>query len=92
MQSPPSDVCVCFCKSCFHLVTSCQWNRYRAGVLSERSQAERQIHQERRAFPASSVVKNSPAMQEAQVQSLVQEHPLEKEMATRSSILVWEIR
>ena len=33
-------------------------------------------------------------MQEAQemrVQSLSQEHPLEEEMATRSSILAWEI-
>ena len=30
-------------------------------------------------------------MQETQVQSLVQEDPLEKEMATHSSILAWEI-
>ena len=30
-------------------------------------------------------------MQEMQVQSLGQEDPLEKEMATRSSILAWEI-
>ena len=30
-------------------------------------------------------------MQEAQVQSLGQEDPLEKEMATHSSILAWEI-
>ena len=30
-------------------------------------------------------------MQETQVQSLGQEDPLEKEMATQSSILVWEI-
>ena len=30
-------------------------------------------------------------MQKAQVQSLSQEDPLEKEMATCSSILVWEI-
>ena len=36
----------------------------------------------------------SPAMQETQemqVQSLGQEDPLEKEMATHSSILAWEI-
>ena len=31
------------------------------------------------------------AMQETQVQSLGQEDPLEKEMATHSSILAWEI-
>ena len=37
------------------------------------------------------VVKNLPAMQETRVQSLGQEDPLEKEMATHSSILAWEI-
>ena len=36
------------------------------------------------------MVKNLPAMQETQVQSLGQEDPLEKEMATHSSILAWE--
>ena len=38
-------------------------------------------------FPGSSVVKNQSAMPETRVQSLGQEEPLEKEMATRSSIL-----
>ena len=37
------------------------------------------------------MVKNLPAMQEALVQSLGQEDPLEKEMATHSSILAWRI-
>ena len=37
------------------------------------------------------MVKNPPAMQETQVQSLGQEDPLEKETATHSSILDWEI-
>ena len=36
-------------------------------------------------------VKNLPAMQETQVQSLGQEDPLEKGMATHSSILGWRI-
>ena len=36
-------------------------------------------------------VKNLPAMQETQVRSLGQEDPLEKEMATHSSILAWKI-
>ena len=36
-------------------------------------------------------VKNLPAMQETWVQSLGQEDPLGKEMATHSSILVWRI-
>ena len=34
-------------------------------------------------------LKNLPAMRETQVQSLGQEDPLEKEMATHSSILAW---
>ena len=36
-------------------------------------------------------VKNLPAMQETRVRSLGWEDPLEKEMATRSSILAWKI-
>ena len=36
-------------------------------------------------------VKYSPAMQETRVQSLGQEDPLEKGMATHSSILAWRI-
>ena len=36
-------------------------------------------------------VKNMPAMQETWVQSLGQEDPLEKGMATHSSILAWRI-
>ena len=41
-------------------------------------------------FPGGSVVKNLPAMQETWVRSLGREDPLEKEMATPSSILAWE--
>ena len=37
------------------------------------------------------MVKNLPAMQETQVQSLGQEDPMEREMATHSSILAWKI-
>ena len=37
------------------------------------------------------IVKNPPAMQETQVQSLGQEDPLEEEMATHSSILARKI-
>ena len=43
------------------------------------------------AFLVAQTVKNLAATQEAQVQFLDQEEPLEKWMATRSSILVWEI-
>ena len=37
------------------------------------------------------MVKNLPAMQETGVQSLGQEDPLEKGMATHSRILAWDI-
>ena len=37
------------------------------------------------------MVKNLPAMQETQVQSLAQENPIEKGMATYSNILAWRI-
>ena len=37
------------------------------------------------------VVRRLPTMWETRVQSLVREDPLEKEMATHSSILVWKI-
>ena len=36
-------------------------------------------------------VKNLPAMWETRVRSLGQEDPLQKEMATHSSILAWRI-
>ena len=42
-------------------------------------------------FPSGSVIKNPCATQDTPVQSLGQEDPLEKEMATHSSILGWEI-
>ena len=37
------------------------------------------------------MVKNLPAVRETQVQSLGRKDPLEKEMATHSSILAWKI-
>ena len=37
------------------------------------------------------LVKNLPAMQETWVRSLGREDPLEKEVATHSSILAWRI-
>ena len=44
-----------------------------------------------RASLVAQSVKNLPAMQETWVQFLGQEDPLEKEMATCSSILTWRI-
>ena len=44
-----------------------------------------------RASLVTQTVKNPPLMQEARVQSVGQEDPLEKGMATQSSILAWKI-
>ena len=44
-----------------------------------------------RASLVAQTVKCLSAMQETQVQSLGREDPLEKEMATNSSILAWKI-
>ena len=43
------------------------------------------------ASPVAQMVKELPAMQEIQVQSLDQDDPVEKEMATQSNVLAWEI-
>ena len=42
-------------------------------------------------FPGGSVVENSPAMQKTWVRPLGWEEPLQKEMATYSSIFAWRI-
>ena len=42
-------------------------------------------------FPGGIALKNSPAMQETEVQSLDWENSLEKEMAANSSSLAWRI-
>ena len=42
-------------------------------------------------FPGDSVVKNPPAKQETQVRSVGWQDPLEKEMATHSSMVAWRI-
>ena len=44
-----------------------------------------------RVFPVAQMVKNLPATQETRVRSLGLKGPLEKGMATHSSILVWRI-
>ena len=44
-----------------------------------------------RASLVGQTIKNLPATQETQVWSLRQEDPLEKGVATRSSILAWRV-
>ena len=48
-------------------------------------------HQFNLNIQGGSVVKNSPAKQKMQVQTLDQEDPLEEGMATHSSIFAWRI-
>ena len=50
-----------------------------------------QYHWKLGASLVAQSVRNLPAMQETQVQSLGREDPLEKEMETHSSILAWKI-
>ena len=52
---------------------------------------ETKIQPPGKGFPQAQRVKNLPAMQEAWVQFLDWEDPLEKEMATNTSILAWRI-
>ena len=49
------------------------------------------VHRVEKGFPGGSVVKNLPATQETQIQSLGQKEPQEKEMATHSSILACRV-
>ena len=44
-----------------------------------------------RSTLVAQMIKNPPTMQETRVRSLGPEDPLEKEMATHSSVLAWEI-
>ena len=47
--------------------------------------------QQTRAFLVAQLLKNPPAMQETPVPFLGREDPLEKGMATHSSVLAWRI-
>ena len=45
-----------------------------------------------RSSLVAQLIKNLPAIQETWVQSLGQEDPSEKEMATHSNIFIWRIK
>ena len=59
--------------------------------MEEQIEKIQEMVNEEQGFPVGSVVKNLPAMQEIWVQFLGHEDPLEKGMATYSSILAQEI-
>ena len=69
---------------------------FRVGLLLLNSfsfwlSGKNKIHLEEMGFRGGSVIKNLLTMQETQVQSLGRKDPLEKEMATHSSIFAWQI-
>ena len=61
-------------------------------ILSHLSYQEGILNVYHMDFPGDLVVKNPPAMQETQVRSLGREDPLEKKIATHSSIFAWEVQ
>ena len=66
--------------------------RTRNAVLSlQKGLAENSTYRIFRASLEAQTVKRLPTIQETQVQSLGWEDPLEKEMATHSSIPAWKI-
>ena len=60
-------------------------------LLSLGSDTTKWLSSSSRASLMAQKVKHLPAMQETQVRSLVWDYPLEKEMATHSSVLAWRI-
>ena len=79
----PNQLCV---------LCACKQDKIQRSPLSNSSPVEIFIlHCTTGASPVAQLVKNLPAMWETQVQSLDQEDPLEKDMATYSSILAWRI-
>ena len=62
-------------------------NRIRVSCTAGRLSTNRAITEALRTSPVAQTVKRLPVMQETRVRSLGQGDPLEKEMATHSSIL-----
>ena len=75
-------------------VVAATWMDLEGIMLSETNQTEKGKYMYVWLLHTSLVahmVKRLPKMRETQVRSLGQEDPLEKEMATQSSILAWRI-
>ena len=71
------------------LNTACQADPWE--ILVKVKYIHTYIYEKEEGFPGGSVVKNLPAIQETEVQSLGREDPLEEGMATHSSTLAWRI-
>ena len=72
-------------------LTPCQEITFLAHLSEAMAHPLKFYHEFYWVFLVVQLVKNLPAMQETQVQSLGGEDPLEKEMAAHSSILLWKI-
>ena len=65
--------------------------RWLDGITESKDMSLRKLQKTVRASLVAQTVKSLPVVQETRVRSLVQDDPLEKEMATHSSILAWKI-
>ena len=82
-----------------HQPQSTEWDLFRGTESQEKAEWVKDSNEEGcwaqgkgiRDFPIAQMVKNPPAMHKTWVRFLGQEDPLEKEMATHSSILAWRI-
>ena len=63
--------------------------QYTTGKDWKNSYRKNEKAKAKQGFPVAQTVKNLPETQETWVQSLGWEDPLEKEMASHSSILAW---
>ena len=70
---------------------SMEWQRVRYDFMTKQQQHLGNDKYNSVAFLVAQMVRYPPAMQEIQVQSLGWENPLEKDIATHSSILAWRI-
>ena len=84
-------VCLFYCKNTSHEIYPFNTLGWPKGVLRFKPECFKGCNAILLGFPGDWVVKNPPAKWEMWVQSLGHKDPLEKEMATHSSILAWRI-
>ena len=73
------------------ILQKAQWPTQGSGVCCSQRAFSEILHPKNQRFPRGTMVNNLPANQGTQVWSLGREDPLQKEMATHSSILAWRI-
>ena len=86
VQSLVGEIRFCMLHGAAHLPKKIQTNKKTKSNQTMKDGGQKIVYHGILGFLGSSAVKNPPAMQETWVRSLGQEDPLEKEMATHSSI------